>query len=147
TKFKLHHLFVFISDHGHSSYKNRDSWEKGYFHIPLLFYGDVIRDEFKGTVCNKIGSQVDLASTLLHQSGLKSKSFEWSKNLLNPISTGFAFYAFEVGFGWVCSEGDFVYEHNLNKFPINNLPANKKDSIIKAGKSYLQQVYQEYWDY
>jgi len=140
-------LFVIVADHGHGSYKAREYWSPAYNKIPLLLYGDVIKDESRGTICDKIGSQVDVAATLLHQLGFKSNNFNWSKNMLNPYSPGFAYYAFEVGFGWVCSDGEFVFEHNMKKFLEEKLPANKKDSTEKVGKTYLQQVYQEYWDY
>jgi phosphoglycerol transferase MdoB-like AlkP superfamily enzyme len=140
-------LFIMVSDHGHSSYKPWDYWTKEYQRIPMLFYGAVIKDSLKGTCCEKYGSQVDIAATLLHQLGMKSDKFRWSKDLLNPYTHNYAYYSYEVGLGWVCPEGYFSYEHNLNKFFEEKLPKTKKDSIEKAGKAYLQEVYKEYWNY
>jgi len=140
-------LFIIIADHGHSSYKLRNNWSPGYNKIPLLFFGDVIKNEFKGTQNNKTGSQVDIAATLLHQLKIKSSQFKWSKDLLNPTTPGFAMYTFEVGFGWVCPEGYCVWDHNLKKTLEIKLPVNKQDSVLKVGKAYLQQVYQQYYDF
>jgi phosphoglycerol transferase MdoB-like AlkP superfamily enzyme len=140
-------LFIIVADHGHTSYKLRDNWSPGYNKIPLLFYGDVLKSEFRGTQNSKTGSQVDIAATLLHQLKIKSNQFVWSKDLLNPTTPGFAMYAFEVGFGWVCPEGYTVWDHNLKKTLDVKLPEQKKDSVLKVGKAYLQQVYQQYFDF
>jgi phosphoglycerol transferase MdoB-like AlkP superfamily enzyme len=140
-------LFIIVADHGHSSYKLRGIWSPGYNKIPLLFFGDVIKNEFRGTQNSKTGSQVDIAATLLHQLKIKSNQFVWSKDLLNPTTPGFALYTFEVGFGWVCPEGSIVWDHNMNNTIEVKLPVSKQDSVLKVGKAYLQQVYQQYYDF
>ena len=140
-------LIVIVSDHGHNSYKGHEYWNTEYQKIPMLFLGGAIKDEFRGTQIDKYGSQIDIASTLLHQLDIKSDKFRWSKNLLNPYTPNFTYSAFEVGINWRCSEGEFVYEHNMNKYLDEKLPATKKDSIEKAGKAYLQEVYREYFEY
>ena len=140
-------LFIIVSDHGHSSYKGYEYWNSDYQKIPMMFLGGAIKDEYKGTQINKYGSQVDIASTLLHQLDMKSDKFKWSKNLLNPYSPDFTYSAFEVGFNWRCANGEFVYDYNMNKYLDEKLPPAKKDSIEKAGKAYLQQVYREYFEY
>jgi len=139
-------LFIMVSDHGHSSYKPWDYRTKEYHHIPMLFYGDVLKDSLKGTVCERFGSQVDIAATLLHQLGITSEKFKWSKDLFNPYNHNYTYYSDEVGLGWVCPDGDFIYDHNLNTVIDNKIPPAKKDSIVKAGKSYLQEVYKEFWN-
>lgn len=140
-------LFVFVSDHGHSTYNPRNVYDPAYQHIPLLLYGNALKPEFKGTQNSVIGSQVDFAATLLRQLGINPVSFHWSKDLLNPRNPNFAFISYEVGFTWICKDGYFVYDHNQKKIIECTIPENEKDSIIKAGKAYLQQVYQEYWDF
>ena len=95
-------LFVFVADHGHLLPKN--SFEISTpqrYHIPLLFYGDVIKDEFKGRKFNNVGSQTDIAATLLAQLDLPTKQFVWSKNLLNPYSKPFAFFSWDNGMGFI----------------------------------------------
>jgi phosphoglycerol transferase MdoB-like AlkP superfamily enzyme len=140
-------LIVIVSDHGHNSYKGHEYWNTEYQKIPMIFLGGAVKDEYRGTQIDKYGSQIDIASTLLHQLGMKSDKFRWSKNLLNPYSPNFTYSAFEVGINWRCTDGDFVYEHNLNKYLDEKLPVAKKDSIEKAGKAYLQEVYREYFEY
>ena len=113
----------------------------------MLFLGGALKDKYRGTKIDKFGSQIDIASTLLHQLGMKSNNFRWSKNLLNPYSPNFTYSAFEVGLNWRCTDGEFVYEHNMKKYLDEKLPTAKKDSIEKVGKAYLQEVYREYFEY
>jgi phosphoglycerol transferase MdoB-like AlkP superfamily enzyme len=139
-------LFVIVADHSHNSPRQ---W--GYFHpmskkIPLLFYGEVIKEEYRGKKINKVCSQIDLASTLLHQLHLPDTAFNWSKNILNPYTQQFAYSAFVDGLVWVRPDSNmFAYSYNLNRF-FNIHISNSKDSakIIKEGQAYLETVFQEY---
>lgn len=140
-------LFVLIADHSHTSYRPMDAFNPDFNRIPLLFFGDVLKDEFKGKTIDKIGSQNDISATLLHQLKINSDQFTWSKDLLNPYAKGYAYYVYDVGFGWVCPDGYFVWDHTLNKLLETTLPSQKQDSIIKSGKAYLQEVYQQYYDF
>ncbi len=62
-------LFIFVADHSHHSYKHWGYYSPEYRRIPILFYGNVIKDEYQGTQINKLGTQVDLPSTLINQMG------------------------------------------------------------------------------
>ena len=56
----------------------------GRFRIPLLFYGEVVKPEFRGKVIGKIASQIDVAPTLLGQLGVDYSAYSRSKNILDP---------------------------------------------------------------
>lgn len=142
-------LFIIVSDHSHHSYPHDPFHTKEYHKIPMLFLGDVIKDEYKGLQWDKLGNQTDLLATLFNQLDLKTevKDFHWSKNLLNKYAPEFANIAFEEGVGWVRPAGDFFYENRLDYFYYNNIPEQYSDSIIREGKSFLQSVFQEYMDY
>jgi phosphoglycerol transferase MdoB-like AlkP superfamily enzyme len=140
-------LFVIVSDHGHSGVKPIDDFLPGLQKIPFLLYGDVIKEEYRGKTFGEPVSQLDIASTLLHQMHEDSREFRWSQDLFNPYRKSFAYYAFEVGCALVTNEGYFIYKEDLNKVLYCTLPKSKEDSIVKTGKSYLQVLYQEYFDY
>lgn len=140
-------LFIIVADHSHNSYRNWPFTTPFYHKIPMLFFGDVIKDEFKGTKNPKLSNQNDLASTLMHQLNINAEEFHWSRNLFNPYSPEFAYYSFEEGLGWVRPSGHFVYEARVNHYSEASLPEAYKDSIIREGKSYLQAVFQEYMSY
>ena len=140
-------LFIFIADHGHPLPKNKyDIFEPERYHIPLLFYGDVIKDEFKGVKFDKVGSQQDLAATLLSQLNISPKDFLWSKNLLNPYTKDFAFFTWDNGLGFIkdnqCITFDNVGKSILYNTNPNNLSLTNQN--LKLGQAYLQTVYQQF---
>ena len=114
----------------------------------MLFWGNVIKDNYKGLRVKKIGSQIDLASTLLTQLKLNTEKFPWSKNLLNYYCSEFAYYENTDGFGWIRPDGYYVYSHERKEIFIEKFynPAYK-DSLIIEGKSYLQLLFQQYTDF
>lgn len=136
-------LFVFVADHSHNSYRNWHPQSREYHKIPMLFYGDVIKAEFKGTKWNKMGNQHDLASTLLAQLRLPYNTFRFSKNLLNPGTPDFAYYSTEDGVGWIRPWGYFTYDKGTNYY-YEWSTAPMSDSLLNEGKAYLQTVFSEY---
>ncbi len=140
-------LFIFIADHGHIYPKNKyDIFQPQRYHIPMLFYGDVIKDEFRGKKIDKTGSQQDLAATLLAQLDLGAKHFLWSKNLLNPYTKPFAFFTWDNGLGFINDKHCVTFD-NVGKNILYN--SNPKDTVqtnlnLKTGKSYLQTAYQQF---
>ncbi len=162
-------LFVFVSDHSHRSPKQWDNHRPEYRRIPMLFYGNVIKDEYKGHRVKKLASQIDLAATLLSQLNISPKRFKWSKNIFNPYSPGFAYYEAYDGLGWVregmenvrgeledVRNGPYVkkefpyivYSHAGNNIPFENTAdAQQRTRLEKEGKSFLEVMFQEYTDY
>ena len=137
-------LFIIVADHSHNSYRNWHPQSKEYHKIPLLFYGNVIKDEYKGIIIRKTGNQHDIAATLLTQLGYSSKEFHWSKNLLNPYAPDFAYFASEDGCGWIRPDAWFSFDAGPNYYHFLELKENLKDSIVNEGKAYLQTLFREY---
>ncbi|RZL45715.1 MAG: alkaline phosphatase family protein [Pedobacter sp.] len=140
-------LFIFVADHGHLYPKNKfDVFQPERYHIPLLFYGDVIKDEFKGEKLEQTGSQQDVAATLLAQLNIPHQDFLWSKNLLNPYTKHFAFFTWDNGLGFVndthCVTFDNIGKNILYNNNPNDIP--KTNQNLSLGKSYLQTVYQQF---
>lgn len=140
-------LFILVADHSHNSYRNWSFSTPLYHKIPLLMFGDVIKEEFRGKTIDRLSNQSDLASTLLHQLDIPAGEFHWSKNLFNPYSPQFAYYSFEEGLGWIRPSGHFVYDANVKHFNEVSLPDQERDSVIREGKSYLQVLFEEYMSY
>lgn len=141
-------LFILIADHGHNSPRNHPFISPFYRKIPLLFYGPVIKDFLRGKKIDKVVSQTDLPASILHQLGLPTKHYLWSKNLFAQENYPFAFYTFPNGFGWVEKKGYVVYEHSLRKI----MYEESKDSLhlqqmLKYGKCYLQVLFDHYLSY
>jgi phosphoglycerol transferase MdoB-like AlkP superfamily enzyme len=137
-------LFLIVADHSHNSYRNWHPQSKEYHKIPMLFYGSVIRDQFKGKRWSKLGNQQDLAATLLAQLGLDHARFHWSKDLFNPYTADFAYYSTEDGDGWIRPDAYFSFDAGTNYFHFMQIPPALQDSILTEGKAYLQGVFGEY---
>jgi phosphoglycerol transferase MdoB-like AlkP superfamily enzyme len=140
-------LFVFVADHGHLLPKN--AYEISYpqrYRIPLLFYGDVIKDEFQGRKFNNVGSQTDLAATLLSQLNVPSQDFVWSKNLLNPYSKPFAFFSWDNGMGFIDNRQCVTFD-NVGKMILYNSDGKnttQTSETLDHAKAYLQNVYRQF---
>ena len=137
-------LFIIVADHSHNSYRNWDPQSKEYHKIPLLFYGNVIKDEYKGKRWHKLGNQHDIAATLLSQLGLEHSQFHWSKNLFNPYTPEFAYFGSEDGCGWIRPDAYFSFDASTNYYHFLEIPPQLKDSVLTEGKAYLQGVFGEY---
>jgi hypothetical protein len=113
----------------------------------MLFYGNVLKSEFRGMKMDSVCSQTDLAATLLSQLGLPYDKYNWSKNLFNPYSKHFAFFGSDAASGWIDSKNDFIFEYDKDNYFEANF-RDLKDSLksVKCGKSYLETLFQEYLD-
>ncbi|GAA4333410.1 hypothetical protein GCM10023149_40160 [Mucilaginibacter gynuensis] len=141
-------LFILVADHGHRLPRNNaDPFEPEKYHIPLLFFGDVIKPEYRGKRINKLGNQTDIATTLLAQLDLPHNQFKWSKNLLNPYSKPFAFFDWDNGFGFMQPNQVVSYDSGGQQVIfIQNKDQNKQltDSTLQYGKAFMQQIFTEY---
>lgn len=132
-------LIVFVADHGHALPGNDPNDRPSKFHIPLIFSGGALT--LKGKI-NTIGSQTDIATTILDQLHLPTNNFKWGKDLLDSSAKQFAFYSFNNGFGFVTPGGTETFD-NVSKKPIYKAPGFDT-SQIKYGKAYMQVSYQDF---
>ena len=140
-------LFIFVADHGHILPKGRtEIYIPQRYHIPLLFFGEVIKEEYRGKIFDRVGSQIDLASTLLHQLNFDTRKFSWSKNLLNPHTKSFAYFSWDNGMGFMDNKQCVTFD-NVGKMTLyNDHPQDIRntDLLLKNAKSYLQTAYQQF---
>lgn len=144
-------LFVFVADHGHRLPTEKyDITHPKRFHIPLVFYGDVIKKEYRGMKIDKIGNQTDLASTLLHQLNLPTEKYTWSRDLFNSSRPAIAFYNSKDAFGVITKDQVVSYDrvgNVVNYQEHSDYPSAKTDSLLNIGKAYYQQVYEDFMKY
>lgn len=142
-------LFVIIADHGHRLPGTISEYEAKRYHIPLLFFGDVLKPEFKGKRIDKTGSQTDLAATLLGQLNIDHSRYKWSKDLLNSETKGFAFFNWDNGFGFATKEQVISFDNVGKRIIHRKNPENTQndEELARYGKAHMQRVFQEYLNY
>lgn len=139
-------LFVLVSDHSRNSHKNWEFISPMYHKIPVAFYGEVIKPEYRGMKIDRIISQLDVPKTLLNQLRIGSDEYSWSRDALNPYQKPFAYYSFINGVGWISDKGYFTFDYNVNRFHHNTM-LSSDSSEVRNGKAYLQVMFQQYLDY
>ena len=108
-----HTLIVLVADHGHVLPGNSSNQSPAKFKIPLLLAGGALRPKARGRIVSTLGSQTDVAATLLHQLQLPAAAFAWSRDLLVPHAHAvpFAYYCFNNGFGSVTPNGTITFDN------------------------------------
>jgi phosphoglycerol transferase MdoB-like AlkP superfamily enzyme len=139
-------LFIILADHSHNSYRHWPVHSPNYRHIPLLLYGNAIRPEFRGSRVSRLSSQPDIPLTLLKQLDIDTELFTWSRDLFNPYSPEFVFYETNNGLGWIRPYGYFVWDKSIGFINLE-APENRKDSLVREGKAYLQVLFRDFIDY
>lgn len=137
-------IFVLVADHGHASPSIQNPNLAGYFHVPLLIFGEPLKKEYRGKRNETLGSQADIARTLLYQMGGDYKKYIWSKDLLNPNCPQFALHTINRGYGWITETGNFSYHMDGKIFPENTYDSKTLKKEQKRCHSYMTLIYNEY---
>ncbi|MFN5878798.1 MAG: LTA synthase family protein [Flavobacteriales bacterium] len=137
-------IFIIVADHGHGSPKLENPNLAGYFHIPMLIFGEPLKKEFKGKRIETLGSQADIARTLLYQMGGEYRKYRWSKDLLNPNCPQFALHTINRGYGWVTEKGNFSINMDANSYPENTYKLPELRTQRNICHSYMSLIYDEY---
>ena len=133
-------VFILLADHGHGGPENVGETDRRKFNIPLLLTGGAVMPQ--DSLVTSYGSQTDMTATLLHQLGIESDDFTFSKDLLDPTAKDFAFFDFSDGFGYVTPDNYEVYDNQMSKFIRQDDKSEKADTI--SGKAYLQKIAKDF---
>jgi phosphoglycerol transferase MdoB-like AlkP superfamily enzyme len=132
-------LVVLVADHGARIFPEWPAFSREIFRIPMIWTGGALKE--KGLVVDKIGSQVDIAPTLLEQMGIIA-DIPFGKDLLLGKSKSFAFYTFNEGFGFVTDSSWVAFDQK----PKMVVQEEGKNPVFAetAGKAYLQLLFRDY---
>lgn len=137
-------LFVFIADHGYGVPGANGAQTNKFYRIPLLFWGEPLKDEYRGVRNNKLGNQSDLAATLLHQMKIDHSQYQWSKDLLNPNVPEFAFHTVIRGYGWMSPVGGLTRQLTTGDVIDNSLSDSDFENEKKRASAFLISYYNFY---
>ncbi len=130
-------VLIIVPDH-QGAYPAMDNLSFERYHIPLIFAGGAVKAPMK---VEALGSQIDIAATLLSQLGLPHESFTFSKNLLNPASPHFAYFTFPNAFGMKTRDNEVVFDCDAER-TVSDTGTNKGADLPK-GKAFLQKLYDD----
>ncbi|MBN2815999.1 MAG: sulfatase-like hydrolase/transferase [Campylobacterales bacterium] len=137
-------LFIIVADHSHHTPFGWQRHDPRWHHIPMMFYGDVIKQEYRGYQYEKIASQRDIAATLLSQMNLDHSKFIWSRDLFADEYKPSAYILVDNGFGFITPEGNLSYDLRQNRVLLEN---GKADGLRIKGNVYMEKLLQTYLDY
>lgn len=131
-------LVIMVPDHLGAWPQHPDNFKQWRYHIPLIWTGGAIRQPM---VIKTLGSQQDIAATLLSQLGIMHKDLVFSKDMLNPAVNHFAFFLPYDGIGMITEDNELLYDNQLKKTVYD---AGKKKGVnLKAGKALLQVLFDD----
>lgn len=131
-------LVVLVPDHQGCYPEDMDNYSPQRYHIPLLLLGGALKA--KGPIAT-LGSQADIAATLLSQLGLSYSEFTFSKDMLNPNVPHFAFSTVPNAFMMKTTDNTVFYNCETNKTILDNGKTPGKN--LPYGKAYLQKLYDD----
>ncbi len=130
-------LVVFVPDHVGGYKEHLVTGDRSRYQIPLILAGGAISRPMQVPI---IGSQQDIAATLLGQLGISHKDFKFSKNMLSDATPKFAFFTNSDVFGVVSEENSFIYDNKGRKELYDK---GKQGYNKKRGMAYLQKLYDD----
>jgi phosphoglycerol transferase MdoB-like AlkP superfamily enzyme len=141
-------LFVFVADHGHylPLLRYYDFVPERY-RIPLLFYGDVLKKEYRGARKANTASQSDIAATLLAQLGLPHDEFQWSNNIFNKNRKDYAYFNFHTGFALRTPEQTTSFDNVAKRVILRSAPQRteaQNAESLKDTQAYMQYLYKRF---
>ena len=130
-------LIVFVPDHVGGYKENLNDHDRSRYQIPLILAGGAISRPMKVGI---IGSQHDIAATLLGQLGVEHREFTFSKNMMSDATPKFAFFAVNDAFGIVSEENSLIYDNRAKRIVYDK---DEKGFNLKRGQAYLQKLYDD----
>jgi phosphoglycerol transferase MdoB-like AlkP superfamily enzyme len=141
-------LFVILADHSHNSPRNWRVAQKERFKIPMLWFGEVLKPNYKGSKWDKLSSHIDITPTILEQLGQDNTSYKFGRNILNKQRQVFVPYVFHRGHGLISNQGYYAFSEDYNKvFELEASDSTQMKLIKEQTEMYFQVAFEDYLSY
>lgn len=131
-------LVVIVPDHLGAYPEELDNYQLWRYELPLIMTGGVISQPQQVTT---IGSQVDIAATVLGMMGMTHDEFTYSKDLLDSVAPHFAFFTIPDAMGMVTDTSYVIHDNTSQQLVVQQGPDT--DHLLRCAKSYLQKLYDD----
>lgn len=143
-----HTLLVIVPDHLGCYPKEIDNYALWRYEIPLILMGGCIEPSgrYAATLqaprrIDTLGSQVDIAATLLALLGYEHEEFIYSKDLLDAEAPHFAFFTFPDAMGLLTDTCRVLYDNTAGSLVLREgTHVSQHERMVKA---YLQKLYDD----
>lgn len=134
-------LVVIVPDHLGAYPQQVDNYQRWRYEIPLIFLGGMMEEPRR---IDTIGSQTDVAATLLALLGKSHEEFRYSKDLLDPTAPHYAFFSFPDAMG-LATATQFLYYDNTSRRAITK-EGPRAEALLPQAKAFLQKLYDDLGD-
>ena len=131
-------IVIMVPDHLGAWPQHADNFKPWRYHIPLIWVGGALRQPM---VIKTLGSQQDIAATLLSQLGIEHRDLVFSKDMFNPSVPHFAFFLPDDGIGMITEDNELLYDNKLKKTVYDT--GKKKGNNLKEGQALLQVLFDD----
>lgn len=131
-------LVVAVPDHQGCYPVIMNNYTLEHYHVPLVMTGGVVRAPRK---IDTLGSQTDLAATLLSCVGVPHADFPWSKDLLDARAAHYAVFAVPDAVGMVQDGGALIWDNTSGRVMLSTWPKGQEEQALMTLKAYYQKLY------
>lgn len=119
---------------------NKEIYEPVRYQLPLIFYGNILKSEYRGKTIAYPVSQLDFPKTILNQLGVKTDRFHIGNDMLDGNWEHFAFYTYDNGIGVISKERELSFSLDT-KTAVYSQPDSLYSRELAIGKAFLQTTY------
>lgn len=131
-------LVILVPDHLGAWPEHPDNFKPWRYHVPLIWTGGAISRQM---TVSTYGSQQDIAATLLSQLGMAHDDMIFSKDMMNPAVSHFAFFLPNDGLGMITDDNTLIYDNIQRKVVYD--AGEKKGANLNGGKALLQVLFDD----
>ena len=141
-------LFVIVADHSHSSPRGWRVAQKERFKIPMLWFGEVLKRDYKGSKWGKLSSHIDITPTILGQLGQDNTAYKFGRDIFNKEQKAFVPYAFPKGYGLISKQGYYAFSEGYNRvLELEASDSTQMKLIKQQAEIYFQVAFEDYLIY
>ncbi len=133
-------IVIIVADHGIRYLQKSLPTDFIKYQIPMIWTGGAITS--KGLIVDKFGCQSDIANTLVNQLGWSDESFIFGKDLLQNNQRGYAYFAYNNGFGYLDADERLVYDLTAKEY-VHQQGDNFNGNYWKAILQLINQDFNE----
>ena len=132
-------LVVIVPDHLGAYPDDVDNYQLWRYEIPLIMTGGVVKEHRD---ISTIGSQIDIAATLLGMLNIPHTDFTYSKDMFDTNTPHFAYIAFpDASFGLISESNQVMYDGVPNTVVWD--AGEQPGKNINCAKAFVQKLYDD----